>query len=136
MSYSSLDERTTTDLTFTTEVLPALRTAARTWTRELTRVVFEQSSSMLGYMGSIQPGANPDLYDDEVVRNIPYVEGAGEENALDVYRPVTHSGPWPVVLYIHGGSFRIMSKDSHWMMAMAYARRGYLVVNVNYRLAP
>ncbi|HQP37027.1 MAG TPA: alpha/beta hydrolase [Polyangiaceae bacterium] len=136
MSYSSLADRTTTDLTVKTKVLPALRTAARTWTRELTRVVFEQSSSMLGYMGSIQPGANPELYDVEVVRNIPYVEGAGEENFLDVYRPVTHSGPWPVVLYIHGGSFRIMSKDSHWMMAMAYARRGYLVVNVNYRLAP
>lgn len=136
MSNTSLAARTTTDLTTTSSMLPALRTTARTWARELTRVVFEQSSSMLGYMGSIQPGANPDLYDVEVVRNIPYAHEAGEENSLDVYRPVTEPGPWPVVMYIHGGSFRIMSKDSHWMMAMAYARRGFLVVNVNYRLAP
>lgn len=29
-----------------------------------------------------------------------------------------------------------MSKESHWMMAIAFARRGYLVFNMNYRLAP
>jgi len=136
MSNTSLAASPTTDLTRTSTALPGFRTMARTWTRELTRVAFEHASSALGYMGSIQPGANPELYDVDVVRNIPYVPGAGEDNSLDIYRPVTFEGPWPVVMYIHGGSFRIMSKDSHWMMAMAYARRGYLVVNVNYRLAP
>jgi acetyl esterase len=41
-----------------------------------------------------------------------------------------------VVLYVHGGGFRILSKDTHWVMALAYARRGYLVFNISYRLAP
>ena len=41
-----------------------------------------------------------------------------------------------MVFYIHGGGFRILSKDTHWIMAMAFARQGYLVFNVNYRLAP
>jgi acetyl esterase len=40
------------------------------------------------------------------------------------------------VLYVHGGAFRMLSKDSHWLMALAFARRGHLVFNINYRLAP
>lgn len=136
MSNTSLASRPSAELTLSSPVSPSNRNAARSWTRELTRVAFEQASQMLGLVGSIQPGANPELYDVEVIRDVAYVPGGGAENSLDLYRPVTEPGPWPVVLYIHGGSFRIMSKDTHWMMAMAYARRGYLVVNVNYRLAP
>jgi acetyl esterase len=55
---------------------------------------------------------------------------------LDVYRPIRRRGPLPVVLYVHGGGFRILSKDTHWVMGIAFARRGYLVFNINYRLAP
>jgi acetyl esterase len=40
------------------------------------------------------------------------------------------------VLYVHGGGFRILSKDTHWVMGLAFARRGYAVFNINYRLAP
>ena len=42
--------------------------------------------------------------------------------------------PWPVVLYVHGGGFRILSKDTHWVMGLAYVRRGYLCANISYRL--
>ena len=37
---------------------------------------------------------------------------------------------------MHGGGFRILSKDTHWVMALAFARRGFVVFNVDYRLAP
>jgi acetyl esterase len=40
------------------------------------------------------------------------------------------------VLYLHGGGFRILSKETHWLMALAFARRGYVVFNAGYRLAP
>ena len=60
-----------------------------------------------------------------------------------MYRPIESDEgargplpPRPVVLYIHGGGFRMLSKDTHWLMGLAFARRGYLVFNVNYRLAP
>lgn len=55
---------------------------------------------------------------------------------LDVYRPRNASSPLPVVMYVHGGAFRALSKDTHWMMGLILARRGYLVFNVDYRLAP
>jgi acetyl esterase len=41
-----------------------------------------------------------------------------------------------VVLYVHGGGFRILSKDTHWPMGLAFASRGFVVFNINYRLAP
>jgi alpha/beta hydrolase fold len=48
-----------------------------------------------------------------------------------------HKGPpWPIVFYVHGGAFRILSKDTHWVMALSFARRGFVVFNVSYRLAP
>lgn len=112
------------------------RAALRAAERTIGRVLFENLSNALGTLGHLQPGARPELYDVQVVRDISYVDSGLEAHKLDIYKPAAHSGPLPVVLYIHGGSFRVMSKESHWMMAVTYARRGYVVVNVNYRLAP
>jgi acetyl esterase len=70
-----------------------------------------------------------------ITRNVSYGEG-GKEHLLDVYSPKDAQGPCPVVLYVHGGGFRILSKDTHWMMGLAFASRGYIVFNINYRLAP
>jgi acetyl esterase len=75
----------------------------------------------------------------EVTRDVPYRVGhskIAEHHLLDIYRPVTRPGPWPVVLYVHGGAFSILSKDTHWLMGLVFARFGYLVVNISYRLAP
>jgi acetyl esterase len=65
-------------------------------------------------------------------------------NRLDVWRPpedapVPGGGPAsqrPALLYLHGGGFRILSKETHWAMAALFARAGYVVFNANYRLAP
>src|SRR5690606_7492163 len=58
------------------------------------------------------------------------------EHRLDVYRPRDRGRALPIVFYVHGGGFRILSKDTHWLMGLAFARRGYLVFNIGYRLAP
>ena len=50
--------------------------------------------------------------------------------------PARFAGPRPVLMYVHGGAFRSLSKDTHWIMGLAFARRGFVVANVNYRLAP
>jgi acetyl esterase len=72
----------------------------------------------------------------QVLRDLPYLSDGRPEHLLDIYLPTGAMAPLPVVLYIHGGGFRILSKDSHWVMGLAYARQGYLVCNINYRLAP
>lgn len=88
-------------------------------------------------LGRMHPRADPARHGVEVIRDIPYVERSGvREHQLDVYRPRDRSGPCPIVLYIHGGGFQILSKETHWIMGLAFASRGYVVFNVSYRLAP
>jgi acetyl esterase/lipase len=52
---------------------------------------------------------------------------------MDFYYPAS-GGPWPVVFYVHGGSWREGDKaeGAGWNYLNA---QGYLVVSVNYRLA-
>lgn len=54
----------------------------------------------------------------------------------DVYQP-TGTGPWPGVLLIHGGSWTAKDRRSDMdSIAESLARRGYVVMNATYRLAP
>ena len=86
-------------------------------------------------LGKLHPNARPERHGVEVERDVAYLDTGRAEHRLDVYRP-TAGPPRSVVMYVHGGGFRILSKDTHWVMALAYARRGHLVFNVSYRLAP
>lgn len=124
---------------------------AREYARHLAvRSFFEGSSKAF----SFHPNAKPARHSVERIRDIPYLSteetrarnAHPEQHLLDVWRPlpvsppprhrVHHGPPWPIVFYVHGGAFSILSKDTHWIMALAFARRGFLVFNVNYRLAP
>lgn len=74
--------------------------------------------------------------------NIPYC--AAEDNMvepleqpvqqMDVYYPAS-GGPWPVFLYVHGGSWMEGDKaeGEGWR---GLNEQGFLVVSLNYRLAP
>lgn len=90
----------------------------------------------LSRLGRLHPRANPRRHGVERIEDVPYRDTGLPEHLLDIYRPKDVSGPLPVVLHIHGGGFRILSKDSHWLMGIAFAKQGYLVFNINYRLAP
>jgi acetyl esterase len=86
-------------------------------------------------VAALHPAASPERHGIEVLRDVAY--GADRKwHRLDVYRPVDRPRPWPVVFYTHGGAFHLLSKDTHWLMGLLFARFGYLVVNISYRLAP
>ncbi|MDP3682897.1 MAG: alpha/beta hydrolase, partial [Ignavibacteria bacterium] len=63
-----------------------------------------------------------------------------EEIALkmDIYYPSTYEPEWPVALYVHGGGWRSGDKTQGIGMQDVEELRksGFLVVSVNYRLAP
>lgn len=82
------------------------------------------------------PIAHPRLHGVEVIRDVPYLKSGERWHLGDIWRPRERSGPLPVVLYIHGGRFARLSKDTHWIFNLIFARRGYLVMSINYRLAP
>jgi acetyl esterase len=89
----------------------------------------------LSATGRLHPAANPSRHGVEVERDIQY-DTQEPHHRLDIYRPIHRPKPWPVVLYVHGGAFHLLSKDTHWLMGLVFARFGYLVINISYRLAP
>jgi acetyl esterase len=101
-------------------------------------LIFEGVFESVTRLGRLHPAARPLRHRVELIRDISYIGGAGPSFTLDIYRPLDldAAGQLPTILYVHGGSFRILSKDTHWIMGLAYARQGYIVFNINYRLAP
>ena len=62
--------------------------------------------------------------------------GPGGSLRLRLYRPEA-AGPWPVLLYIHGGGFVIGDLETHDKVCRTLcSHAGMLVVAVDYRLAP
>ena len=68
-------------------------------------------------------------------RNISY-GSYGTDSLLDVCYPEGTSAPLPTIVSIHGGGYVYGSKEIYRRYAMDMARRGFAVVNFNYRLAP
>jgi len=99
------------------------------------RTLMDTTWAALAQTGRL-PSARPERHGVERIEDVPYMDVDAAHHRLDVYRPIQRTGSLPVVLYIHGGGFRILSKDTHWLMPLAFARRGYVVFNINYRLAP
>ncbi len=99
--------------------------------RTLVANAFFESFSATGRM---HPAAAPKRHGVELESDLAY--GPDKAHRLDIYRPVHRPMPWPVVFYVHGGAFHLLSKDTHWLMGLVFARFGYMVVNISYRLAP
>lgn len=63
----------------------------------------------------------------------------GEESStqkLDIYLPNEGTGPFPVIISIHGGAFKFGDKaDGQLNPALEGIERGYAVVSVNYRMS-
>lgn len=81
----------------------------------------------------------PTVFDPTTVArhktDIPY--GSLPEQLLDVYYPPEGQGPWPLIIYIHGGGWTIGSKRECSMDSIIDAINcGYALVSVDYRLAP
>jgi len=75
----------------------------------------------------------------KVQSNVIYSRAGGEELKMDVFSPTNAAGrSLPVVLYVHGGGWQTGTKSMLSMMPgpSELLRRGYLVVAINYRLAP
>ena len=61
----------------------------------------------------------------------------GKWNLLDVYRPKEAGDVLlPVIVSVHGGGWVYGDKERYQYYCMNLARRGFAVVNFNYRLAP
>ena len=59
-----------------------------------------------------------------------------EAEKMDIYLPNSGNGPFPVIIFIHGGGFMMCDKaDGELTPALQALDRGYAVVSINYRLS-
>jgi len=100
------------------------------------RVAIQASFATLGRLTAYSPLAWPSLHGVRRFRDVPYFATGRRDHLLDVYVPKKNAGLRPVVLYLHGGGLMSLSKETHLPLALAFARRGFVVFNANYRLAP
>jgi acetyl esterase len=75
----------------------------------------------------------PDGVDANI--DIPYDEDGNRGHLLDVYYPRSTRKKLPVVVDIHGGGFLYGSKEMNKPFGYHLAKRGFIVFNLNYRLA-
>ncbi|MDP8254758.1 MAG: alpha/beta hydrolase [Candidatus Alcyoniella australis] len=73
-------------------------------------------------------------------RDISYFQGDQQDweyHLLDVFSPLG-PGPYPVLIFVHGGAWRIGDKDNppHTALARNFAQLGFVCVSINYRLTP
>ncbi len=70
-----------------------------------------------------------------VWRDIAYVTKGHVRQKLDFYAPSSSGGPgpWPCVVFMHGGGWQIGSKS--WNTAMGLCWQGYAVASIGYRLS-
>jgi len=68
-------------------------------------------------------------------RDVPYAD-FGEENLLDVYYNSHLKKANDVIVFVHGGSWNSGSKDTYWFLGKNFARKGKVMVIINYSLSP
>jgi acetyl esterase len=103
----------------------------------LVRNGVDKAANRISHIGyGVLPWVVQSWRDVHVQRDIPYRQPRRRSHLLDVYRRKDATGQLPAILYIHGGAFSMMSKDTHRIMAYVLAAQGYQVFNINYRLGP
>jgi acetyl esterase/lipase len=75
-----------------------------------------------------------DRYDARI--DVVYSRTDTIDSKLDVYIPRDAQGPRPVLIWIHGGGWGRLSKDSVSGQLIPFLERNWVVVNVDYRLTP
>lgn len=68
--------------------------------------------------------------------NLEYGTGDGEKLTLNLARPREGNGPFPTVVFVHGGAWQGGNKDLFDVQAKEAARRGFVAATIGYRLAP
>ena len=88
----------------------------------------------LSRVSRLNPRARRALARVEITRDLSY--GPTPQQRIDVWRPRDQRGRLPALIYVHGGGFRILSKETHWVFALRFALAGHVVFTIDYRLAP
>lgn len=108
------------------DIYPAFFESVESGRSESSESVSEKETSAVNESGEIK-----------VVKDIAYREGDSKAWRLDLAMPVEQADePRPALVIVHGGGWRGGSKevDVYQKMTTDYAKKGYVTINVEYRL--
>ncbi|GAB78410.1 Acetyl esterase/lipase [Austwickia chelonae] len=88
--------------------------------------------------GSATPGLSPFTADRPTVADRPYAGDRDPAHRLDLYLPRERSGPFPLVIFVHGGAWSFGDKamplrSNYGRLRSLLADHGYAVASVRYR---
>ena len=116
----------------TAEQRTALHTLGESWNADISahrKAVLDLFSPLV---------ANGPKHGTRVTRDILY--GSHPRHVLDIFEPVARTSACPVLLFIHGGAFtrgsKSMNGEIYDNVLFWFAQRGFVGVNMEYRLAP
>jgi acetyl esterase/lipase len=99
----------------------------------------------LMFLSALAVAAPPAGLPVRVEAGVVYARAGDADLRLDVAVPTNGSGPWPMVLCLHGGAWRVGFREEFSRPNIVFgeaslierlAARGYVVASASYRLAP
>jgi acetyl esterase/lipase len=97
-----------------------------------------EGQRQLSPLAAMRPPANPPLntrYIQRQWRDVPYAKGCPKA-LMDIYLPNCGPGPYPVILFAHGGGYFTGDKgDYETYPPLEGLKRGYAVCAINYTLS-
>jgi acetyl esterase/lipase len=72
----------------------------------------------------------------ELVQAIQYGVGDGQPLLLDLAEPKGGGGPYPALVFVHGGGWAAGDRSAYHDLMMGWVKFGIVCVSVDYRLAP
>ena len=81
------------------------------------------------------PSATPFPLAGKSLIDVTYCTADGVPLKMDIYFP-DHGGPWPAVVYVHGGSWMTGDKSEAAGLAKWLNPLGFIVVSLDYRMYP
>jgi acetyl esterase/lipase len=71
----------------------------------------------------------------DVVESEVFSNAGGKPRLADLYIPAGVQGPFPVVLWVHGGGWRFGDRKLAPDLSRFFAQRGFAMVSIDYRLS-
>jgi acetyl esterase/lipase len=76
-----------------------------------------------------------DRYEVKVLNDLEFAVPNGKSLLLDLYLPIGSVEPVPVIIWLHGGGWRIGDRKLGPDLRVRFAERGYAMASIEYRLS-
>ncbi len=118
-------------------VLTGCSSPARTSPSKTTETATAGEPSLMP-AGAGGPGGKPQAADTSWIKtkyiDVAYATRSATQK-LDLYIPNEGTGPFPLIIEIHGGGFMMGAKSGEITPMLEGVKRGYAVASINYRMS-